>query len=410
MNIRQNCIFSFEDALKLQPKSRLEKIIITLDFTPVLTKLKKPDAADTKVGPKPYPPHAMLNALIAMRVENMSTFTQLVERLTYDPHLRYICGFEPFGNAPSISSFSRFYARLTESDGLETLFNLLVKKADEMMLLDFSAVAIDSSKVEAYEKSVPRKHVVQDGQSADWGIKRDTNGNQVKWFGYKLHIVTDVLSGLPIAIKVTPANVHDSSVVVELLDLCSPNIHAKADYYLMDSGYDDHDIYKLIRSTYHAQAIIPLNNRGAKQPKAGFDWDGTPVCSAGYRMVYWGSCNGVNKFRCPHVLGKCNCSFGSAWCSDSNYGMVVKTRVKNDPRLFSTPHRGTQNWEKLYNLRTYSERCFSRFKENLGLETGLNVRKIKKVETHAYLCAVTMLASAIAVNKVDKTESLNCVA
>lgn len=42
MNIRQNCIFSFEDALKMQPKSRLEKIIDTLDLQPVLAKLNKP--------------------------------------------------------------------------------------------------------------------------------------------------------------------------------------------------------------------------------------------------------------------------------------------------------------------------------------------------------------------------------
>lgn len=56
-------------------------------------------------------------------------------------------------------------------------------------------------------------------------------------------------------------------------------------------------------------------------------------------------------------------------------------------------------------MRTHSERCFSRFKENLGLETGLNVRKIKKVETHAYLCAITMIASVIAINEVNKIES-----
>jgi hypothetical protein len=41
MNIRQNCIFSFEDALKMQPKSRLEKIIDTLDLQTVLTILNK---------------------------------------------------------------------------------------------------------------------------------------------------------------------------------------------------------------------------------------------------------------------------------------------------------------------------------------------------------------------------------
>jgi len=404
MNIRQSCIFSFEDAMKMQPKSRLEKTIDTLDLKPVLTKLNKP--GEIKAGPKPYPAYAMLNALIAMRLENMNTFTKLVERLTYDPHLRYICGFEPFGTAPSKSCFSRFYAKLAKSDCLEILFSSLVKQAEEKALLDLSSVAIDASKVEAYEKSVPRKNVVRDGISADWGIKSDTNGNPIKWFGYKLHIATDVKSGLPIAMKVTPANNHDSSVAMDLVAQCCTNTHHKIEYFLMDSGYDHREIYSLIKEKYHAQAIIALNKRGAKQPEAGLDWDGTPICSAGYKMVYWGSYKGVNKFRCPHVLGKCDCPFGSAWCSDSNYGMVVKTRVKDDPRLFSTPHRGSENWQKLYNKRTYSERCFSRFKENLGLETGLSVRKINKVKTHAYLCAITMIASVIAVNQDNNTQSL----
>jgi transposase len=403
MSIRQNCIFSFEDALKMQPKTKLEKIIDTLDLQPVLTKLNTPNGK--KGGPKPYPAVAMLNALIAMRLENMSTFTSLVERLTYDPQLRYICGFEPFGNAPSKSCFSRFYAKLAESGCLETLFSSLVKQAEGMGLLNLTAVAIDATKVEAYEKSVPRKNIRQDGSAADWGIKSDTNGNPIKWFGYKLHIGTDVKSGLPIAMKVTPANCSDSSVALDLVKQCCANVQTPIDYFLMDAGYDHHEIYSLIKDKYHAQAIIALNKRGAKQPQAGFDWDGTPICSAGYRMVYWGSCKGVNKFRCPHVLGKCDCPFGSAWCSDSNYGMVVKTRVNDDPRLFSTPHRGTANWQKLYNMRTYSERCFSRFKENLGLETGLKVRKIKKVEVHTYLCAITMIASTIAVNQ-ESTQSL----
>ena len=402
MNIRQDCIFSFEDALKMQPKSRLEKIIDTLDLRPVLAKL---NTSDRKKGPKPYPAVAMLNALIAMRLENMPTSTALVERLTYDPQLRYICGFEPFGNAPSKSCFSRFYAKLAETSCLETLFSALVKQAEGMDLLNLTAVAIDATKVEAYEKSVPRKNISQDGNAADWGIKSDTNGNPIKWFGYKLHIGTDVKSGLPIAIKVTPANCSDSSVALDLVKQCCANVQTPIDYFLMDAGYDHREIYSLIKDRYHAQAIIALNKRGAKQPQAGFDWDGTPICSAGYRMVYWGSCKGVNKFRCPQVLGKCDYSFGSAWCSDSNYGMVVKTRVKDDPRLFSTPHRGTANWQRLYNMRTYSERCFSRFKENLGLETGLKVRKIKKVETHAYLCAITMIAATIAVNQ-ESTRSL----
>ncbi|MDD2497113.1 MAG: hypothetical protein PHY90_03105 [Desulfitobacteriaceae bacterium] len=40
------------------------------------------------------------------------------------------------------------------------------------------------------------------------------------------------------------------------------------------------------------------------------------------------------------------------------------------------------------------------------METGLNIRKINKVETHAYLCAITMIAVVIAVNQDSRTQSL----
>jgi len=82
---------------------------------------------------------------------------------------------------------------------------------------------VDSTKVTAYEKAVPNKKIVKDGKSANWGIKSDTNGNPIKWFGYKLHIGTDVKSGLPLAIKITPASNTDASVVKELLDQINEN-------------------------------------------------------------------------------------------------------------------------------------------------------------------------------------------
>ncbi|MGB4302549.1 MAG: transposase, partial [Syntrophomonadaceae bacterium] len=96
----------------------------------------------------------------------------------------------------------------------------------------------------------------------------------------------------------------------------------------------------------------------------------------------------------------------SSWCSASNYGMVVKTRARQDSRLFTVPHRGTSNWKLLYNKRTGVERCFGRLKEHLGLETGLNVRGIKKVKTHAYLSVITMIASVVAVNKAKSSEDI----
>lgn len=119
-------------------------------------------------------------------------------------------------------------------------------------------MAIDSSKVEAYEKSKPRKYLSLDGSSADWGVKQNTDGNNIAWLGYKLHIAADTKSELPLALEVTSSSVHNST-----------------------------DIYKSVKYDHKPQAIIPLNLRGAQEPKAGFDFDGTPMGSAGYRMVFW---------------------------------------------------------------------------------------------------------------------------
>jgi len=79
-----------------------------------------------------------------------------------------------------------------------------------------------------------------------------------------------------------------------------------------------------IHDRYNAQAIIPLNHRGAYAPPEGLGWDCTPFCSMGYQMTYWGYDNGSFKFRCPHMTGKVNCPMGTNWCSSSNYGAVVR--------------------------------------------------------------------------------------
>lgn len=216
-----------------------------------------------------------------------------MERLTHDPVLRYNCGFDVFGRVPSIATFSRFYEQLAESEVLGELFKKQVATAESMGLLDTSSIAIDASKVNANEKSVPRKNIKDDGQSANWGSKLDTNGNQITWFGYKLHIATEIKSELPVALSITPASINDGIMAESILKECSKNLNNKPQYYLMDAGYDQKAIYELIRKDYKAQAIIPLNHRGAKEPSEGLDWDATPICSAGYHMTYWGAATGL---------------------------------------------------------------------------------------------------------------------
>ncbi len=68
-------------------------------------------------------------------------------------------------------------------------------------------------------------------------------------------------------------------------------------------------------------------------------------------MTYWGRDGRHHKFRCPHVTGKVNCPYESYWCSPSSYGVVVKQKIEDDPRLFIFPYRCTNKWKKLYNKK-----------------------------------------------------------
>lgn len=136
--------------------------------------------------------------------------------------------------------------------------------------------------------------------------------------------------------------------------------------------------------------------RGEKEPPAGTTSNGTPRCSMGYAMTYWGADGNVLKFRCPHATGKVDCPLDMATCSSSNYGMVVKVNVEEDLRRYSVPYRDTKHWKELYNERTSVERCNSRLKTFLTADAA-HVRGIQKFTTHQYLNAIVLLASALAV-------------
>jgi transposase len=390
--IQQQCLFSFDEIMKLQPETRLEKIFHTLDLSPIIDNFEK-----SSLGPNGYSLAAKLRALFAMVIERIPNFTALTERLSQDPVFRFACGFPIASQAPSVSTFSRLFKAISENELLEQYFQQLVSQLRKQGTIDGNCVAIDATKLESRERAKPKKTIEQDGTQPDWGSKKDSHGNQITWFGWKVHLAVDCKSEMPLAVNLTPASRSDSMEALPLVEKVTAPL-VKKDYpkhWTMDSGYDIKEIYATLYHEYNSQGIIPLNLRGAKMPPEGLDFNGTPICSGGYPMIYWGSDkNGCNKFRCPHVLGKVNCPHGLAWCSSSNYGLVVKTRVKDDPRRFNTPHRGSKNWTKIYNKRTSVERCFGRLKEYLSLK-NLNVRGFKKVKARVLLSCIAMLSTSM---------------
>ena len=390
MRFLQKPLYSFEELLKLEPNDKLSKILLILDHIQIK------DNTRNRRGPKGYARFAFYRAFLAMKICSIPTVVSLRERLLSDLKFKHICGFDLNRPVPSKSTFSRAFSLISTNDTLEKILANCIEKARNLGIIESEIIAIDATNIKAYEVKQPKKDINQDGTKADWGAKRDSNGNQLTWFGYKLHIAVDAKSECPVAIELTPASIADGDMAIPLIekDYHNRKDRLKARYFVMDSGYDQSKNYKTVQEKYGGQAIIPLNPRNEKQPPAGYDFNGTPICSAGYKMVYWGG----NKFRCPHILGKVDCPFGSNWCSSSDYGMVVKTKIKDDPRRFCNPHRDTKGWKEIYNKRTAVERTFGRLKEHFGLN-NFKVQGFKKVYAHILLSCISLVAANIAVHQ-----------
>ena len=84
-------------------------------------------------------------------------------------------------------------------------------------------------------------------EDADWGFKHSvkTNGQTELMFGYSMHLISDVVHGIPLAFTLTPANGSEYTefpLVVEKVIDVYPWLHPK--YMVVDDGYDNEDVHK----------------------------------------------------------------------------------------------------------------------------------------------------------------------
>ena len=391
---RQQSLITLDQFYEWKPLTKLEAILSFIDFT-LLEQFFCYDPH--KRGPKDYSWKCLFTALIAMQVEQITTIKSLVHRMKSDPVFKRSLGFEYFDKTPSEATLNRFINLLAGTDILEKTFRQMIRSARKLGIIDTSNVAIDASKLTAYEHSVPKSRIPENNPTfPNWGGKLDTNGNFIKWFGWKMHALVDTTSGIPISYIITPANIADMDVaeklIQKMMDDYDEEIHPK--YYMMDAGYDKPKLYDAIHTKFHEQAIIPINWSNTKTPPEGMNMEGQLVCAMNYPYVYGGNDNGTIRLLCPHACGKCDCPMGSAWCTCAASGYVGKVKIKDDPRFITAPFRGTPAFEKLYNQRTSVERTFGDLKDNYNLD-NIRVSKMERAKVFMDLSCIALLASRL---------------
>ena len=100
-------------------------------------------------------------------------------------------------------------------------------------------------------------------RQCDWGTKKNSQGSEEHWRGYKLHL--DVADGqIPISAVLTSASLHDSQVAIPLATMTTQRVTYL--YELMDSAYDAQHIHQQSRILGHVPIIDPHPRRRQASP------------------------------------------------------------------------------------------------------------------------------------------------
>lgn len=232
---------------------------------------------------------AIARAFVAKMVFSMPTTKVLIDRLTSDPQLRRICGWERQNEIPREWTFSRAFAEFAASRLPERVHEALIDRSYAGEIVGH--ISRDSTAIEAREKPIkkeakdaqkktpkkrgrPRKGEQRskeptrlERQSAgmslpemladlpkacDVGTKQNSKGYKSSWIGYKLHIdAAD--GGIPISCILTSASSHDSQSAIPLAAMTSMRVTHL--YVLMDSAYDAPQIHDYSRQAGHVPLI-----------------------------------------------------------------------------------------------------------------------------------------------------------
>jgi hypothetical protein len=252
---------------------------------------------------------ALASAFMAKAILNLPTTRDLIDRLKADRALRLLCGWRSAPALPHEAKFSRAFAEFATSALPQQLHAAVVEATQRSRLIGH--IARDSTAIPARERfpdrERPRKKKQQQEKKrrakpgrpkgtkgalarakasergtrierqrhqelsvmladlprhCDIGVKKNSQGHEHYWRGYKLH--WDVADGqIPISAVLTSASLHDSQVAIPLMTLTSQRVTYL--YDLMDSAYDADGIHAHSRHGNHVPIIAPHPRRGTKR-------------------------------------------------------------------------------------------------------------------------------------------------
>ncbi|OMF16151.1 IS1182 family transposase [Paenibacillus sp. FSL H8-0548] len=427
--IRHESLFTLQELYQMEQKDRFREIFSTIEITPILRLVRKTSlyGAPIEVNYR-----AMVYSLIVRIMERIPTIKDLIKRLQHDILFRLDCGFMLSEPIPSASSYSRLVRKMSQGHALEDMQEQLLKQATVEGFITDDTVAIDATHIEARDqapakqekrKTEPKKrgrkskvdreawleqkqqeeeqksifekeiaaqldepfHLLRDQMPLDpkWGVKKNSDGKNIFWYGYKGHLAVGTKSQYILGAMLSSGNLNDGKAAIPLLKgvaLQYPNSHFK--YAAMDAGYDYEPIYKQVREA-KAHAVIAYNRR--REPElVGFDEHFAPTCvrEHSYRYESYDSKYETLKYVRPKECESCPLA------QDSLCQKVYKMKITIDLRKYTAPARGSKLWKEIAKKRSAVERVNAYLKEFFQLN---NVRHRTGQKAKAHFNLVTLV-------------------
>jgi IS5 family transposase len=212
------------------PLEQLNKFIRWEDFRPLLDKAFT--VTDPSVGGQPaFDRVMMFKVLILQRMYNLSddnTEYQILDRHSFCKFL----GIDSYAQVPDSKTIWYYREQLKKHEIIYEIFSLFNEKLQSTALMLKDGVIVDASILQVPRQRNTReenKQVRQGDIPEEWKDKPNkleqkdldadwTKKNGKTFFGYKNHIKIDIGSKLITFFAITPASVHDSVVLEDLLE------------------------------------------------------------------------------------------------------------------------------------------------------------------------------------------------
>ena len=370
----QPLLFSIESILDIHPLQNFKMLFRNL-------KTSNLDQNYT-TGRKPFSGKSLLRTIIFKNLKGIPTLSELKTTFEDNPSAAIRCGFNILKPLPSVERFSSFLRDTSNSD-LQKIRISLVHELIKLNIISGNYLSIDSCPIISKIKENNLKTNVTDRFNKNRICKGDKDARlgvmvtfsksrkEISYFwGYRDHVVIDAQEELPLWQIIKPANVHDSLMFIPVFELLQNEFHFDIKAVLADGIYDNSSILKYIIETLKAKPRISRNLRNTQsQPERKFSKNGNPFCAAQIEMLSRGTFYDKvqNRWRrkwvCPiHHSKKRTITYFICPIFHPKFfeqkGCYVYIRVDDDIR--ANIDYGSESFKIDFNLRTGSERVFSR--------------------------------------------------